>query len=149
MARRVTGARFPFLLGRLGLLPQVAALLVVALAPIEWRFAGVTAAQFYAGVILSFLGGIWWGLAARAEEPPRWLWIAAVVPSLWAFAALFLLQWGWNDAVLWLLAVGVLAALVGDRALWRRGLMPEWLWRLRVHLSVWLAGLTAAVALAS
>lgn len=107
----------------------------------------MTVAQFYAAAILSFLGGVWWGLAWVAETPPAWLWVAAVMPSLWATAALFLLQWGWNDAVLWMLAVGLLAALVVDGALWRRGLMPEWLWRLRVRLSAWLAGLTAAVAL--
>lgn len=137
----------PRLLGPAGLLPQVAALLVVAFAPIEWRFAGVTGAQFYAAAILSFLGGSWWGLAAAAERPPTWLWIASVLPSLWAAAALFALQWGWNSAVLLALAAGLLGALGVDRAVWRMGVMPDWLWRLRVRLSVWLAALTAAVAL--
>ena len=137
----------PRLLGPAGLLPQALALLVVVYAPVEWRFAGVTGAQFYAAAILSFLGGIWWGLAARAEEPPAWVWIASVVPSLWTAAALFALQWGWNAAVLWALAAGLLIALAVDRALWGADLMPDWLWQLRVRLSVWLAVLTGAVAL--
>ncbi len=142
----MTPPRPPLILGPAGLLPQIVALAVALWAPVEWRFAGVTAAQFYAAAILSFLGGVWWGLAARAHDPPRWTWIASVLPSLWAAAALFALQWGWNDAVLLALAAGLLAALIGDRALRREGLMPEWLWRLRVRLSVGLGVATVAVA---
>lgn len=142
----VSGPRWAAALGPAGLLPQIAALLVVRFAPVEWRFAGVTAAQFYAAVILSFLGGIWWGLATRDGEAPAWLWGASIVPSLWAFGALLLLQWGWNATVLLLLAAGLLAALAVDRALLRSGRIPQWLWWLRVRLSVWLAILTATVA---
>lgn len=137
----------PALLGPAGLLPQLAALAVATLAPVEWRFAGVTVAQFYAAAILSFLGGIWWGLAAAADDPPVWIWVAAVVPSLWATATLFLLVFGWNDAALLLLAAGLLGALLVDRALWRGGLMPGWLWHLRVRLSVRLAIITGCMAL--
>ena len=143
----VSAPRLPALLGPAGLLPQLGALAVAALAPVEWSFAGVTVAQFYAAAILSFLGGIWWGLAAAVDRPPGWLWIAAVVPSLWATAALFLLVFGHNDAALLLLAAGLLAALFVDRTLWRDGLMPAWLWHLRVRLSVWLAIITGGVAL--
>lgn len=85
----------------------------------------------------------------RRRDPPPWLWIAAVVPSLVATAALFLLVFGWNDAALLLLAAGLLAVLAVDRALWRGGLMPAWLWQLRVRLSVWLAIVTGCVALVS
>ena len=139
--------RLPTLLGPAGLLPQLAALAVTVLAPVEWRFAGVTVAQFYAAAILSFLGGIWWGLAAAGEEPPAWLWVAAVVPSLWAVAALVLLVFGWNAAALALLAVGLMGALVVDKRLRDLHLMDDWLWRLRQRLSTWLALITACVAL--
>lgn len=142
-----TGPALPRSLGPAGLLPQMAALAVVAFAPVEWSFAGVTGAQFYAAAILSFLGGIWWGIATGAERAPGWLWIAAVLPSLWAAGWLFTLQWGWNRAVLLGLGSGLLAALAVDRALLRLELMPRWLWHLRVRLSVWLAILTGAIAL--
>lgn len=143
----MTAPALPRLLGPAGLLPQMLALAVVAFAPVEWSFAGVTGAQFYAAAILSFLGGVWWGLATAAERAPGWLWIASIVPSLWAAGWLFTLQWGWNRAVLLALAAGLLAALAVDRALVRSGLMPQWLWHLRLRLSVWLAILSGAIAL--
>ena len=143
----LSAPRLPALLGPAGLLPPVGALLVAVFAPVEWRFAGVTVAQFYAAAILSFLGGIWWGLAARADRAPDWLWLASVLPSLWATGALILLVFGWNDAALLILAAGVLLALFVDRRMRDEGLMPGWLWHLRVRLSVWLAALTAAMTL--
>ncbi len=79
------------LLGRLGLLPfGLGALLVWAgLAPELHRFV-TQALSVYAAVIISFLGGIYWGLAMRHNAPPAKLFIWGVVPALVAWPAVLM-----------------------------------------------------------
>lgn len=110
-------------------------------------------ALLYAGLILSFLGGMWWGIAATRvprERLGRWL-VLAVVPSLWAFAAALAGSASGDPVrgprlVAALLALGLLGSLLVDRALARRELVPGWWLRLRVPLSVCLALLTLLAA---
>lgn len=141
--------RLPRLLGLAGLLPQIAALFVILERNAEWRFAALALAYAYAALILSFLGGLWWGLAARAERAPAWLWIAAVVPSLVALASF----WPWAMGLPWpgpsLLGLGIalIAALGVDWQLVRAGLAPPWWLSLRMPLSIGLGGLTLAIGL--
>ena len=139
----------PRALGALGLLPQGAAALLVALDPPLLRATGLLLASGYAALILSFLGGMWWGLAAAAASPPpRWVWLAAVVPSLWALAALGVgVALGLPRVALLPLALAILLTPLVDRRLVRDGLAPHWWLRLRVPLSVGLALLTAIVAM--
>ncbi|OGA98107.1 MAG: hypothetical protein A3E25_10250 [Burkholderiales bacterium RIFCSPHIGHO2_12_FULL_69_20] len=79
------------LLGHAGLLPFVlGALLVwVGLAPDLHAFVTL-ALSAYAGLIVSFLGGIHWGLAFRHSAPPASLFIWGVVPSLVAWLAVIM-----------------------------------------------------------
>ncbi len=75
-------------LGYGGLIPFVAgAALTWLLAP-ESRPLAATALSAYAAVIVSFLGGIHWGIGFRDGTPRLFLW--GVVPSLVAAAALML-----------------------------------------------------------
>lgn len=78
------------LLGYAGLLPQVAAVLLIVtgvpqgcrdLAAIRCTF-GYVSAMAYGLLILSFLGGMWWGFAMRREADQGWLAATAVLPSL-------------------------------------------------------------------
>ena len=79
------------LLGHAGLLPFVlGALLVwVGLAPDLHAFVTL-ALSAYAGLIVSFLGGIHWGLAFRHSAPPASLFLWGVVPSLVAWLAVIM-----------------------------------------------------------
>lgn len=79
------------LLGHAGLLPFVlGALLVwVGLAPDLHAFVTL-ALSAYAGIIVSFLGGIHWGLAFRHSAPPASLFIWGVVPSLVGWLAVIM-----------------------------------------------------------
>lgn len=137
------------LLGLAGLLPQVAVVLVLLEQNSELRFSALAMGYAYAALILSFLGGLWWGLAARADNPPAWLWVAAVVPSLVALASA--VPWAVGDA--WpgpsLIALGaaLVAALGVDWQLQRTGVAPGWWLGLRVPLSVGLGTLTVLMAL--
>lgn len=92
----------------------------------------------YGAVILSFLGGTVWGLAAAAAandplfvEEGR-LFALSVVPSLIAWGALLLAPF----PALSLLAAAFLAQLFVDRWMGRLQMVPPWWWRLRVGLTL-------------
>jgi hypothetical protein len=140
------------LLGLAGLLPQIACLLVVYLGPEGWRDAAFIVAALYAALILSFLGGTWWGIAAGAPAAERrsslgWLWVAAVLPSLVALACLAPLALGYWRAEPSLIMLGgsLLVALGVDGRL--SDLAPRWWLSLRVPLSIGLGVLTILIAL--
>lgn len=138
------------LLGLAGLLPQLLALLVVASGNPNWTFSALALAFAYAALILSFLGGLWWGLAARAgADAPSWLWVAAVAPSLIALATA--IPWAigaaWPGPSLVILGATLIGALVVDVRLVRLGLAPRWWLKLRTPLSVGLGVLSIGTAL--
>ena len=137
-------------LGYAGLLPQMAVVTVLVSHDPYWRFAALSLGYAYAALILSFLGGLWWGLAARQHEPvPAWVWIAAVMPSLIALASA--LPWAvgaaWPGPSLALLGIALIASLAVDVRLTRLGLAPSWWMRLRIPLSAGLGLMTLTAAL--
>ncbi|HBU13564.1 MAG TPA: tetrathionate reductase, partial [Gemmobacter sp.] len=81
--------RFARLLGLSGLLPQM---LCLALALADPGMAGLEAAGlaglFYAALILSFLGGLWWMAAALGGMARPGPYLLAVLPSLAGWAIL-------------------------------------------------------------
>ena len=126
----------PFVLGLSGLIPFWA--LAVAKAT-GWPHAippGEVAGMLatYGATILSFLGGIRWGVAVAAADQPRVAtdYVFGVTPQLFAWGALVLPD-PWRFAVL---GVGVLALGPIDRNLVARGLAPDWFGRLRMVLSL-------------
>jgi hypothetical protein len=137
------------LLGFAGLLPQTAAVLALLWVNVAtgWQrnfvahVAGISA-LLYGGLILSFLGGIWWGFAMRRGDAQAPLAALAVSPSLVAFAlmaatALWGLDWS-------LVAMGgvILLTLLVDRRLCDLSEAPGGWMQLRRPLSVGLGGLT-------
>ena len=136
------------LLGLSGLLPQLAAVALLLSGDPQSRYSALAIAYAYAALILSFLGGLWWGLAARSDSPPRWLWFASVAPSLIALAT----AWPWMVGLRWpgpslvVLGVSLIAALLVDRALVRAGIAPPGWMALRVPLSLGLGILTMLAA---
>ena len=149
--RRASGGIPPVarLLGLSGLLPQIAAVALLLGGDPQSHYAALAVAYAYAALILSFLGGLWWGLAARTESPPRWLWVASVAPSLIAFAS----AWPWMVGLRWpgpslvVLGLSLIGALVVDRALVRDGIAPPGWMALRVPLSLGLGVLTMLAAM--
>lgn len=139
-------------LGYAGLLPQVAAVAVIApgvrgstgqvLIP---AVIGYALALVYGAVILSFLGGIWWGWAMARSVGQARLAAIAVLPSLVGVACLaagglFPLT-GWPAVAL---GSALMLTLLVDRHLVATGEAPaDWM-RLRTPLSLGLGGLTIA-----
>ena len=143
----------PRWLGLAGLLPQLTCVAVLYAGPAEWREAALAIAFAYAALILSFLGGMWWGIAAAAPAAQRrkalgWLWIAAVLPSLVALACFlpWALDWAWPEPSLVMLGGALLVSLGVDAKL--GALAPRWWMALRVPLSTGLGLATIAAALA-
>ena len=135
------------ILGVAGLIPFIA--LSVQVATGQPMGAAVTlparaALLLYGAVILSFLGGIQWGIAVTsADRSDEWRRYGfSILPALIALAALWLN--GRNGLIALAIAVGVW----GLYELWATGLgeAPPWYGRLRLWLTiVTVVALTAAV----
>lgn len=140
--------RLPRWLGLAGLLPQLAAAAVVLSGDGPLHFSALALGYAYAALILSFLGGLWWGIAASRPDAPAWLWVAAIAPSLVALATA--LPWAlgepWPGPSLVVLGVALIAALGVDLLLARGRLTPPWWMSLRVPLSLGLGLLTLLIA---
>jgi hypothetical protein len=86
----------------------------------------------YGMIILSFMGGVQWGLEmSRPEGSGAAGFAASVLPALVAFAASFVSPL----AALVILAAGFLILLGYDRARIRAGIGPVWYGALRMQLS--------------
>lgn len=128
------------LLGFAGLLPPFA---LVGLQFVRPDPGWSLLAFAYAALILSFLGGIWWGVAAGRRASGAELFVIAVTPTLVAMA--LLIDALTRMSIRWplvLLGSAIMLTLFVDRHLTRRGdVPPDWM-RLRVPLSIGLGALT-------
>ena len=154
MARQAAQMDLPALppaaqwLGFAGLVPQVALAVVVIGGPPDLASVAMRLALCYAALILSFIGGVWWGLSAQpGKRTGPWLWLAAVAPSLIAFACLGAWVFG-RAPVLGLTIIGMalVATLAIDAGLAANGWCARGWLRLRIPLSFGLGGLSLLIA---
>jgi hypothetical protein len=117
-------------LGYAGLLPFVAGALLVHLVWPELHPATTLALLAYAGTIVSFLGGIHWGIAMRAADPDFRLLAWGVVPSLVAWVALVMPP----SAGLVVLGAMLVVCYLVDRRVYAAHGLQRWL-TLRFRLS--------------
>jgi Protein of unknown function (DUF3429) len=138
--------RAALVLGWAGLIPQLVACWLTLL-PAD-RFIGLAAGYFYAALIFSFLGGTWWGIGAANRAAPKWVFAAAIIPSLIAFATGVPWMTGapWPGPSLFILGLGLLGSPLVDWRLRGLGLMGTDAFRLRLLLSAGLGGLTLVLA---
>ena len=133
------------LLGLAGLIPFVAG------AAAQWRpiplldaEGGLKLVVIYGAIILSFLGGIEWGLALRDEHGTESTRVIALglstVSSLAAWAVLWLPSPTWQVGA----ALGLFVAVWGaDEWMAGRGLLPTWFVDLRTAVSAIVAAILA------
>ncbi len=138
------------MLGVAGLLPQLAVVALLLGGGADVRFTALSMGYGYAALIFSFLGGVWWGLAAMGgAQTPAWVWIAAVVPSLLALAT----AWPWATGGTWpgpsliVLGATIMGSLLVDLRLKAISLTPGGWIALRAPLSIGLGALTIAAGL--
>jgi hypothetical protein len=139
------------LLGYAGLLPQAALLLLIlGLPDPTGTVHGL--AFFYAGLIFSFLGGIWWGFAMRRAGEPgtagqaSLVWLA-VTPTLVTILLVALALHGSLRWAMVALASAIMLTLLVDRRLVTTGEAPAGWMALRVPLSLGLGVLTILAAM--
>jgi hypothetical protein len=125
--------RYAQILGYLGWTPLPALALLAWISP-ERTGQLLRVALLYSAVILSFLGGIQWGLAMRSASPRIRLrrLVASMVPSLWAVAALLLPVM----ATLTVLITGFALFLAYESLERRDQVYPDWYLPLRIRLTV-------------
>ncbi|MDT8880233.1 DUF3429 domain-containing protein [Halomonas saccharevitans] len=133
---RIATPTLPRLLGLAGLLPFVATAAATWLAPIAWQVVAIRAFLAYAAVILSFLGGVQWGVAMCRERPGeapfRARMLLAMVPSLLAWPALLLHPL----TGAWVLVAGFLLVRFHERSRDGRAQLPDWYQSLRTLLTL-------------
>ena len=136
--------------GLAGLLPQ-AVFLTLVLGDSSLRWIVLAAACFYAALILSFLGGIWWMAALLGGLRSARYYAAAVLPSLFALAALlpWCLGWTWPGPSLVALGIALLASQLVDHALAEHIAFPAGWLRLRALMSGGLGLLTLLIVAAA
>jgi hypothetical protein len=128
--------RAALLLGLAGVLPFAWGALTVLLPVLgDWglgvvgpRFVGPYVMLFYGAVILSFMSGVLWGFATKAEGGQAATGYAlSVIPALWAFFT----TGGGVQAASISLITGFVGLLLLDLQFWRWGLAPPWWMQLR------------------
>ncbi len=125
------------ILGAAGLIPFIA-LAVQVTTPYPMGAAMRLPAQhaliLYGAVILSFLGGVQWGLAvSSADRSDAWRRYGfSIAPALVALLGL------WLDGRNGLIALAIALGIWGVYELWSTGLgeAPQWYGRLRIVLTV-------------
>jgi hypothetical protein len=133
--------RAALLLGLAGLIPflwSAATHLFPALSGWagQWlppMFLGAYVGLTYGTVILSFMSGVLWGFATRAEgREAAVAYSLSVIPALWVF---FMVTDASANSTIYL-AAGFVALLLLDAIYSAWGLAPRWWLRLRVMLTV-------------
>jgi hypothetical protein len=137
-------ARIPrpaLLLGRSGLIPFLWSAATHLLPDLaiwagQWlspMFLGGYVGLTYGTVILSFMSGVLWGFATKAEGGAAAVAYAlSVIPALWAFVMVS----DASDTSTIFLAAGFVGLLLLDAMFQAWGLAPRWWLRLRVMLTV-------------
>ncbi len=130
----------PLVLGLAGLIPFLWGAATYVSAPLAaWgagtlgpRFVGPYVQLAYGSVILSFMSGVLWGFATKADDTRAATGYAlSVIPALWAF---FMTGGGPTSAGVNLI-FGFLGVLILDYAFHSWDLTPPWWMRLRVLLT--------------
>ncbi len=135
-------SRTAWVLGLAGLLPFV---LLAALqwgSPPGWRMLAASALLSYGAIIVSFLGGIHWGLAMRRRLAPAQQLLWGVTPSLLGWVAV-LFEGPWGQLVL---ATSLVMCLLVDQAVYVRLGLQSWLPLRRLLTAVSTASVLAGAA---
>jgi hypothetical protein len=137
--------RIAWFLALAGALPFVAATAALFMSDsAQVRVPAIAALVTYSAVILSFLGGIEWGLALSEGSGTETTRVAALglsaVPSLAGWAVLWLPSPTWQVGT----ALGLFIAVWGaDQWMASRGLLPTWFIDLRTAISALVASVLA------
>lgn len=118
-------------LGFSGALPFIAGALAALPILADYRGFGLRLLLEYGAIILSFMGGVHWGVAMLRNDPDKTQLYVSVLPALLALPAALI----GGVAGLLLLAAGFLSLLVYDEGESRARRLPAWYPKLRRPLT--------------
>ena len=139
MAMKQVSAR---VLGFGGLIPFIVFAGLSLVGPEAWQGWVSRALIAYGAVILSFLGGITWGLAVTRQRVRDPLYLASMAPFFAGWIALLMPVF---PGLMFLMAA-FLGALFNDYLLKKAGLAPDWFFSMRMVLT---AVVVASLAVAA
>lgn len=94
---------------------------------------GVKLLTLYGTIILSFMSGVLWGFAAKAEGPiANTGYILAALPTIWALMA----RGGTDSDTSFYLIFGYIGLLTLDWLFFRQGITPPYWMKLRIPLTL-------------
>lgn len=137
--------RAPLLLGLAGLIPFIAGAIIASGLfyadmgdpanggyPLVVAKDGLQILELYGTIILSFMSGVLWGFATKAQGAKATTgYVLSVLPALWAFAV----GGGPQTDTVFYLMTGFVGLLTLDYFFYREGLTPPWWMRLRILLT--------------
>ncbi len=135
-------------LGGLGVVPFALGAAALWYGPQSIRPEALQVLSVYAAVILSFLGGIAWGVACASSVDEPWsseasgILAASVVPSLFGWGAVFVPP----PYCLAALAAAFAAVLILDRWLAGLDLVPAWWMKMRLRVTASVVALLLVAA---
>ena len=143
---KVTIPRPALLLGWAGVIPFALFAATSVLNVHLWALDPAVALRAYGACILSFMGGVQWGILLPRDEgrAPVSRYLISVVPALVAVLCLLIP----NGAGLIGLIAGFLGLLAYDISTVRQGLAPRWYTSLRVQLTLAVVALLGVAVLA-
>ena len=122
--------------GWLGVLPFVALTATNSLAIGEVHFWAAQILTHYGAIILTFMGGVHWGIALTTQDRNRvYLYTVGIMPSLISVVAILLPA----KYALLVLVAGFIALLLYDLCLVRKEVLPAWYGGLRLNLTLTVA----------
>ena len=104
--------RYAKLLGYSGVLPFAVLAVLHFYGKQQIADAALRSFIAYGAIILSFLGGIRWGVASQSDRFGGAAPVISVLPSLWAFGCLL---WPDPEIALWGLMAGFMLMAIADR----------------------------------
>jgi hypothetical protein len=137
----LTIPRAPLILGLAGLLPFIGGAFISTFSdiapsadsyPIIIANDGIKLLALYGTIILSFMSGVLWGFATKAEGAKATTgYVLSVLPALWAL----FMRGAKPVETLPYLIIGFIGLLILDYLFSREGLTPPWWMPLRILLT--------------
>lgn len=117
--------------GWVGVIPFASICFVFGLAEPSLAAFAQKALAPYGAIVLTFMGGVHWGLQMIREAPENLLYTTGIGPSLFAVVAILLPV----QLALIILSMGFVGLLLFDLWLMRVGCVPRWYGQLRIQLT--------------
>ncbi len=129
--------------GWAGVIPFVALTAAIILASLSWKLIATTILVPYGAIILTFMGGVHWGVVMNRSQTGALLYSSGIMPSLFAVGSILVP----SLFAIPLLIAGFIVLLIYDLWLVRTAILPKWYGQLRIQLTAAVVACLLIVAL--